>query len=242
MSIRQIRALGALVVALGTAGVAHGAACTGVNLGGTYSTADVKYSVNGPDVGPYQDANACHGVAPGNIEAGGGGNNYGPLDLNDWFGGDEFINPGLSAGGSLSATILGNNYTFSLSGPDLIGTSGTYTLSATGQPMPFQLDFALSLKGSNEFAVWFFDDVTFDGSGGGTWAINFNNNGGNNPALSHLNLFIRDGSSSSSSRSSSGGGASSSGEIPEPNSGTMALLGLGLLVGSFAWRRRMRGL
>jgi MYXO-CTERM domain-containing protein len=40
--------------------------------------------------------------------------------------------------------------------------------------------------------------------------------------------------------STSSGGASSSGDIPEPNTGSMALLGLGLLAGSFAWRRHAR--
>jgi MYXO-CTERM domain-containing protein len=42
----------------------------------------------------------------------------------------------------------------------------------------------------------------------------------------------------SSTSSSSGISSTSSGNAPEPNSGAMAVLGLGLMAGGFAWRRR----
>jgi MYXO-CTERM domain-containing protein len=45
-------------------------------------------------------------------------------------------------------------------------------------------------------------------------------------------------SSSGLSSTSSGLSSTSSGNAPEPNSGAMALLGLGLMAGGFAWRRR----
>jgi MYXO-CTERM domain-containing protein len=65
----------------------------------------------------------------------------------------------------------------------------------------------------------------------GTWSFG----GGKDTGLSNIALI-----GSEKSTSSSSGGASSSGDIPEPNTCSMALLGLGLLAGSFAWRRHAR--
>ncbi|MDP1679823.1 MAG: hypothetical protein Q8L02_06890 [Candidatus Nitrotoga sp.] len=83
------------------------------------------------------------------------------------------------------------------------GTSGLWTL--TGTPiapatLPIYLDFIVVLKASDRFGAWLLDDVVFDGSDGGTWAINFtkptgnpNNPGSITPDLSHLSLYVRDG-------------------------------------------------
>lgn len=145
-------------------------------------------------------------------------------------------------------SLFGGSFTFTLNAIDIGATNGTYLLTATDNNgstvpnFPLFFDFALTLKGgSSEFAAYLFDNALFDGAGGGAWRVTFTNNGGNEPGLSNLRLFVREGStgsSSSSSSSSSSGLASSSGNIPEPSSSLLAILGLGLVGGSFLLRRK----
>ena len=115
-----------------------------------------------------------------------------------------------------SATFKGLTFTINATP----GSSGTWTITGTDTNgitslnFPTALDFVVGLKGGSEYALWAFDNVIADGSDNGTFSIVFKNNGGNNPALSHMILFGREGSVAS---------------IPEANTSAMLLAGLGLV-------------
>ncbi|CAH1387874.1 PEP-CTERM sorting domain-containing protein [Candidatus Nitrotoga sp. M5] len=113
------------------------------------------------------------------------------------------------------------------------GTSGNWTLTGTAiapVTLPVYLDFMVVLKGSQRFGAWFLDNVAFDGNDGGTWAINFVNNGGNVPNLSHMSLYTRAGDTPPCTVNCGPN------QIPEPTS--LLLMGAGLISFGFARRRR----
>jgi hypothetical protein len=123
-----------------------------------------------------------------------------------------------------SAAFLGMTFTVAATP----GSSGSWTLAgidANGVAVPLTLDLVVGLKAGNEYALWGFDNVVVDGSGGGVFNVAFTNNGGTHPALSHLIVFGRD----------SGGSVSA---IPEPDAYAMLLAGLGLV--GFAVHRKLR--
>lgn len=218
--------LAALSCALaGSMGLAHGAPCTGGNTTGL-DTSDVTYSVNGPGAGPFANANACFGYMSGNDNnanvnaaavVAGWGNGFLQADKSD------------SAGPGSPISLFGGTFTFTIIAPET--TSGLYTLSATDNNgtappnYPIALDFIAVLKGGPGYAGWFFDDVTFDGSGGGAWEINFLNPGKKIPDLSHMSIYVREGSSGST------GTVSTSGTI------SLSLLGLALMIGAHRMRK-----
>ena len=112
------------------------------------------------------------------------------------------------------------------------GTGGTFVLSWVASPadlLPTAMDLVFTLKGgSGEYNAYLFDDFVLtdeSGSGAGTgdangaYLITFTNNGGNNPDLSNLRVFIRDGDDTVCCGPPT--------NVPLP--GTVFLLGLGLL-------------
>ncbi|MDN3517169.1 PEP-CTERM sorting domain-containing protein [Aquisalimonas lutea] len=160
------------------------------------------------------DANDCYGVVVDNV------NDQTDVDAivsTKWGTGWTHLIQGDSSGetGEL------NGYTFTL---DWDGSDdGTWSLSATGTPLPAAFDFVAALKGSNRYALWLFEDLVVNTDPtDGTWEIAYTKNG-NIPDLSHITLFARTGSV----------------QVPEPT--MLGLLGLGLLGLGVAARRRRRG-
>ncbi len=109
------------------------------------------------------------------------------------------------------------------------GDEGSWTLTGVDRngTNPANLgdtfDFVGVLKGGNGWAAYLFDNVVFDGSDGGTYAIEFFNKGGKIPDLSHLSIYAREGGKPTN-------------DVPEP--GTLALAGFALLGLALTGRRQ----
>ncbi|CAG9933665.1 PEP-CTERM sorting domain-containing protein [Candidatus Nitrotoga arctica] len=161
-------------------------------------------SVSNPNPGGMQKSNVtyngaasndCYGVIMGNDNVKGTINTElaslwgGSTDLWKLLAKDD--TPG--ATGTGTGTFLGINFSLTTTA----GKSGDWALTGTDTNfptiLPTFLDFIVVLKASDRFGAWLLDDVKFDGNDGGTWSINFLNNGGKIPDLSHLSLYVREG-------------------------------------------------
>jgi hypothetical protein len=221
-STGKAKRLGGLVVAtalMGVAGLANavptycsapGAHADGLDFG------DVTYSITG--AAPFQDATDCYGVVDDNIQK---TTNLDGIWGIGWQYGD--------ASNEVAATVslFGGDFTFTVAGMNN-ATSGAYVVTGVDQNgllepnFPFPIDLIVALKAGNSYALYYFDDAMFDGSGGGAWEIVFNLNPAGNPnALSHGIVFVREGTST---------------RVPEPVA--LSLLGLGLLMVAAVRRRR----
>jgi hypothetical protein len=212
----------ASAVVLGAVGMGSGSAWAAA-----CNVQDVTFSSTYPS--NLMSATACSNALDG------GGNTPNLTELANLWGAGfvEGVTIGNAGNGSATGgTVLGG-FKFTLSGVAAT-TGGTYSLgiqdtNGLSLPnLPYSLDFVLYLKGGNaDTSAYFFDNTQVDASGGGAWTITFLNGGGNNPALSNISLWVREGET----------GTPPSGSTPEPSS--LALLGLGL-IGLGVARRRSR--
>jgi hypothetical protein len=116
---------------------------------------------------------------------------------------------------------------------------GTWTLTGEGLAGSLlHLDLVVVLKSSTRYALYYFQNIEFDGSSGGDWFSPAFNKQGIRQDLSHLSVYVRQGTND--------GLASPLGELPlampvymppmadgagaaVPEPGSLALAGLGLL-------------
>jgi hypothetical protein len=215
------RALFGTLLISGVMGVASQAHAAGYCSGGTATEGISAGNMTFNSI----SANDCYGVVAGNITSTGGGASDGPAELNamNWGTGWTYFDATDESG----ATFMGLTFTVTATP----GSSGSWTLTGTdtngGTPLnfPATLDFAVGLKAGSEYALWGFDNAVVDGLDSGTFSIVFTNNGGNNPALSHLIVFGREGATGSIMA------------VPEADTYAMLLAGLGLV--GFAARRKI---
>ena len=129
-------------------------------------------------------------------------------------------------GGTSTGILPGTDAMFTLTETGSGGSTGSWDLSWSGSDLPVEMNIAAVLKGSNYWTAYLFKDENFDvtpTTADGTWAVQFLNDGGQIPSLSHFSLYYSDLS------------------IPPPPSvaepASLASLGLGLL-GLWFVRRR----
>ena len=163
------------------------------------------------------NSNDCYGVVLGN-------DSTSVINTLNWGSDWQLAAKDDIGGPDSSNTVLG--ISFSLTGS--AGTDGTWTLTGVDSNglSPMNLgdtwDFVAVLKASDRFAAYLFENVGFSGDAGGTWVINFENNGGQTPALSHLTVYAREG------------------DFPVPAPETLPLMGIGFIAIGLAGFRRKR--
>ncbi len=116
-----------------------------------------------------------------------------------------------------SVTCMGLQFT--VSAPSTSGGNWTLTGKDTNGTTPLNLstalDLVVALKASDRYALWGFDDIAVNsGANSGSFAIEFKNNGGRIPDLSHMTVFGRE----------AGGGTTIM--VPEAETYAMMLAGL----------------
>lgn len=164
--------------------------------------------------------------ASGNAQAGPNGNSS--LFSSSFGGGSWNLLGKIDSTGALSGStnsVLGSNLTLSFSLANG-SKSGTWSITSSKS---LQMDLVLGIHAGNATGSFLFDNLvlTAGQTQSGTFAINWNNNGGQVPAFSNVTLFT----SNASLRSVA--------PVPEPSTYAMLLAGLGL-VGWMAWRRRSK--
>jgi hypothetical protein len=133
-----------------------------------------------------------------------------------------------------SGTLTDYSSLLDFSFTNTTGTSGTWTITNTSTTLDATLDLAVAIHASNASTAFLFDNqaIAAGQTVTGSWAITWENNGGNVPGFSNLVLFGRDLSTSAVLTPMQ--------PVPEPGTLAMLLSGFALL-GGVAYRRRNAG-
>ena len=203
----------------GLAGIFCGPAmaipCTGVNVGTSVSSDVTLHGTN---------STQCE-IASGNSGMAGGNSGLIPTD-GAFAPGGSWTQIGSEGVVQHSGAVPGLTFTgFSFTGGTAL--NGTWGVSWTGTG-GVDLLFSMHAGGFSGFFVFSDLFLPSNASWTGTWLIDWLNNGGQHPAESNWQVWVR------ADNDVPGGGVGNS--IPEPES--LALLGLGLVAFSAARRRR----
>jgi hypothetical protein len=196
--------LGLLAAGQASAAFATGGYCSTSTATGGISVTNLTLNNN--------NANDCYGL----VSIGGDvANEIGNINDLGWgtYSASNYLKD--DQGGSVTQDFLGLRWTLAANNGS---NNSVYTLTVqdlnlgASPNLPFTVDIVAFLKAGTPGAFYFFDDAVIDTSNGGTFQIVWTNNGGQNPGLSGLSLFV---------------GQSPVETVPEP--GSLALLGIGLL-------------
>ena len=181
-------AVGLLSIGLSPAFAAATYCSSGTNSDGL-SVQDVTFQ---PGTQVTRNSTDCYGVVSGNLTE--------QTNVEAWSDPEYSWEHLMGTDGAWTAEYETLKFTLSGTGFD-DGNSGEWTLMwedvAPGTPtdLPATLDFVIGLKASDRYALYLFDDILLepnpDNSGRGEWRITFENNGGQIPGLSHVELFVR---------------------------------------------------
>ncbi|WP_029002309.1 PEP-CTERM sorting domain-containing protein [Azohydromonas australica] len=127
----------------------------------------------------------------------------------------------------VSSTWQGISFTVNASAKS---PEGFWSLSGSGSSLatgPLQLDMVAVVKSSTVYALYFFDDVLFDGSAVGSWLSPAFNSKGVQQDLSHLSVYLRMGDPygvpSGTGPDSEGMAMPSGGGMAMPSGGDLAM-------------------
>lgn len=148
--------------------------------------------------------------------------------LDTQFGGGSFVQVGKldkNEGGPTSANSAFAGLAIELAATGTNGkTTGTWALFWTGDAAT--LDLVLAIHAGGYSGLFFFDDLQLDAnsSGKGTWKIEWPNSSGKNPGgFSNMTVWSQQGETSN---------------LPIPEPGALALLGLGGIIAAVSIQRR----
>jgi hypothetical protein len=232
MQIRSVVSVGLFsLVALAAQGVSAAPILCSDNTDGStttnpdgLSTSDVTFDIPPDPTPPGTPADDCYGVVSGNTtdsasdvdHVGGDPWSFIAKDAEDTVGeldGIQF---------TLDAELGTNQGDWTVTWEDINGPDPLN--------FPVTVDFAVALKATNAYAVYYFYDIELladPNTGGGTFSVRFNPNPQEIfPDLSHMSLYAR--------ALDDDGGPSS--QVPEP--AMLGLLGLGALAAAVVRRRK----
>ena len=150
-------ATGALLMC-GTAQAAADLYCSTSHAMSGIAVSDVTYNT--------ANANDCYGVVSSSFSGASAINGLNLTWGNDWAYLDATDNTsGTYLGIKFTVTENTSTNTWLLTGTD---TNGSAPLN-----LPAGMDIAIAIKTSSAYALWYFDNVVFDGSDGGGWKATF---------------------------------------------------------------------